>query len=92
MLLIQTQKERKMLITYYKTYGISTLKKHVDNDHAIIVKKIEEEINVIKRGPIEKQQKKKIVSRNVISKFFLSKILLKRMMNSKNTFCKTLVF
>jgi len=81
-----------MLITYYKTYGISTLKKHVDNDHAIIVKKIEEEINVIKRGPIEKQQKKKIVSRNVISKFFLSKILLKRMMNSKNTFCKTLVF
>jgi len=27
-------KERKILITYYKTYGISTLKKHVDNDHA----------------------------------------------------------
>jgi len=48
-----------MLITYHKTYGISTLKKHVDNDHAIIVKKIEEEINVIKRGPIEKQLTKK---------------------------------
>jgi hypothetical protein len=40
MLLIQTQKERKMLITYYKRYGISTLEKHVDNDHAIIVKKL----------------------------------------------------
>jgi hypothetical protein len=33
-------KERKMLITYYKTYGISTLKKHVDNDHATIVKNL----------------------------------------------------
>jgi hypothetical protein len=33
-------KERKLLITYYKTYGISTLKKHVDNDHATIVKNL----------------------------------------------------
>jgi hypothetical protein len=41
------RKERKMLITYYKTYGISTLKKHVDNYHPTIVKKIEEEINVL---------------------------------------------
>ncbi len=39
-------KERKMFITYYKTYGISILKKHVDNDHATIAKKFEEEINV----------------------------------------------
>jgi hypothetical protein len=30
-------KERKGLITYYKTYGITILKKHVDVDHFIIV-------------------------------------------------------
>jgi hypothetical protein len=65
----------------------------VDNDHATIVKKIEEEINVLNKGPIERQlTKKMIVLGSVISKFFLSKILLKRMMNNKNTFCKTLVF
>ncbi len=33
------------MITYYKTYGIIALKKHVDAYHSIIVKKIEEEIN-----------------------------------------------
>jgi hypothetical protein len=32
-------KERKWLITYYKTYGIIVLKKHADSDHAIIIKK-----------------------------------------------------
>jgi hypothetical protein len=31
-------KERKSFITYYKTYGITTLKKHVDIDYALIVK------------------------------------------------------
>jgi hypothetical protein len=34
-------KERKGLITYYKTYGIIVLKKHVDANHFIIAKKIE---------------------------------------------------
>jgi hypothetical protein len=48
-------KERKWLITYYKTYGIIVLKKHADNDHAIIVKKFKEEINVLTRGPFETQ-------------------------------------
>ncbi len=33
-------KERKGLITYYKTYGIITLKKHVNACHSIIAKKI----------------------------------------------------
>ncbi len=80
-----------MFITYYKTYA--TLKKHVDNDHATVAKKIEEEINVLRRGPIERQlTKKKIVLGSIISKFFLSKILFKMIMNSKNTFCNTLVF
>jgi len=52
-------KERKIFITYYKTYDISTLKKHVDNDHATIAKNFEEEINVLRRGPIERQLTKK---------------------------------
>jgi hypothetical protein len=38
-------KESKRLITYYKTYGIIALKKHVDANHSIYVKKFEEEIN-----------------------------------------------
>ncbi len=37
-------KGRKGLITYYKTNGIIALKKHVNNDHATFVKKIEEKI------------------------------------------------
>jgi len=37
--------KKKGLITYYKTYGINIIKKHVNVDHSIIVKKIEEEIN-----------------------------------------------
>jgi len=38
-------KERKGLITYYKTYGIIALKKHVDANHYVIAKKIQKEIN-----------------------------------------------
>jgi hypothetical protein len=33
-------KEKKSFITYYKTYGIIVLKKHVDANHFRIVKKI----------------------------------------------------
>jgi hypothetical protein len=39
-------KENNELITYYKTYGITTLKKHVNGNHVVIVKKIEE-VNVL---------------------------------------------
>jgi hypothetical protein len=39
-------REKKSLITYYKTYSITALKKHnVDANHSIIAKKFEEEIN-----------------------------------------------
>jgi hypothetical protein len=34
----QRIKERKASITYYKTLGITTLKKHVDANHSIIAK------------------------------------------------------
>jgi len=44
-------KERKKLLTYFKTYGITTWKKHVDCDHAIIVKKFKEEVNFVVKGP-----------------------------------------
>ncbi len=39
-------KERKGLITYYKMYDIISLKKHVDVDHSIIAKKLEERVNI----------------------------------------------
>jgi hypothetical protein len=32
-------KERKGLITYYKTYGLIIMKKHVDANQSIIAKK-----------------------------------------------------
>ncbi len=66
-------KERKGLITYYKTYGITTLKKHVDADHFIIVKKFEEEINNEIGRIIEKQPTKKRpnVPTSAITCFFL---------------------
>ncbi len=64
-------KEREKLRTYYKTYDITTFKKHVDSDHATIVKKIEEKINLVS-GPIERQfaKKRMNVSRSAMSKFF----------------------
>ncbi len=52
-------KERKGLITYYKTYGINVHKKHVDVDHFIIVKKFEEKINNDIIGNVEKWLAKK---------------------------------
>jgi hypothetical protein len=52
-------KERKGLITYYKTYGISAHKKHVDVDHSIIMKKLEEEINNDIIRNVEKRLAKK---------------------------------
>jgi DNA-binding transcriptional regulator WhiA len=41
-------KEKNELITYYKTYGITTLKKHVNGNHVVIVKKIEEVNGLLK--------------------------------------------
>jgi hypothetical protein len=65
-------KKRKGLIIYYKNYVIISLKKHVDANHSIIVKKIEEEINNEIIGTIERQPAKKTpnVPTNAISVFF----------------------
>jgi hypothetical protein len=67
-------KERKALITYYKTYGIIALKKHVDTNHFIIAKKIEEEINNRITKSVERQLAKKRpnVSRSAIFYFLLA--------------------
>jgi hypothetical protein len=49
-------KHRKGLITDYKTYGVNGLKKHVDEEHVIIIAKaIEEEVNSLIRGLVKKQ-------------------------------------
>jgi hypothetical protein len=68
-------KERKRLITYYKTYGIITLKKHVDADHFIIAKKVEKEVNNEIIRNVEKQLAKKRpnVPTSAISAFFCYK-------------------
>ncbi len=65
--------ERKWLIIYYKTCGLITLKKDVDADHFIIVKKSEEEINneigrIVERQPTKKRPN---VPTSAIFLFFL---------------------
>jgi hypothetical protein len=39
-------KERKGLMTYYKTYGITISKKNVDVDHSIFAKKLKEKLTM----------------------------------------------
>jgi len=87
-------KERKGLITYYKTYGIITLKKHVDADHFIIVKKFEKEVNneIIRNVERQLAKKRPNVTISAIFVFFAIKEPFKKMMCKKNTFCKTFTF
>jgi len=69
----------KDLITYYKIYGISSLKKHVDANHAIIAKTFEEGVHSPIKGPIERQptNKKFNVSNTIIPNVFTIKTLSK---------------
>jgi hypothetical protein len=46
---------RKGLTFYYKTNGITPLKKHVDVDHSLITQTFEEEVNSLLRGNDERQ-------------------------------------
>jgi hypothetical protein len=82
-----TQK-RKIFITYYKTYGITTLKKHAYVNHVVIVKKIEKKVNGLIIKTFEDNQQKKGLMQYII--FLLSKIPLKRMMNNKKIFLQGL--
>jgi hypothetical protein len=90
MFLIQTHKKRKILITYYKTYGITTLKKHANANHVVIVKMIDKKVNGLIKITFLKQPTKK--RPNAILFYLLSKIPLKRMMNNKKIFCKAFAF
>jgi len=76
-------KERKGMIKYYKTYGITILKKHLDANHSINSKKIKEEVNNV--GSVEKQlaKKKPNVSIHVICNIIVMKDLFKKMMCGK---------
>ncbi len=63
-------KLKKTLVSYFKSNGITTLKKHMDVDHGLIVKKIKEKMNNMK-SPLEKQPTKKrpIMTTSAISNF-----------------------
>jgi hypothetical protein len=52
-------KERKRIITHYQKNGITTLKKHLDANHAMLAKTFEEEINSPLKYVLEKQPAKK---------------------------------
>jgi hypothetical protein len=62
------------------------LKKHADNDHAIIVKKFEEEINALIKGPFERQSTKKEKFQEVKYLSFFVKDLLKNDDEQHNDF------
>lgn len=51
---------RKGLISYFKDNDVTTLKKHVDVDHGLIAKKVEEKVNNNMKSPIESQFAKKV--------------------------------
>ncbi len=53
-------KEKKGLITYYKTYGITNMKKHVDVNHSIIAKKIEKKNSNEITKSVERQLGEKV--------------------------------
>jgi hypothetical protein len=50
---------RKGLISYYQTNGMTSLEKHVDDDHFLIYQKLEEVQNMMK-GSVERQLTKKL--------------------------------
>ncbi len=41
---------RKKLISYYKTNGITFIKKHVDANHSLIAQRFEEKMNNMLKG------------------------------------------
>jgi hypothetical protein len=73
-------KKRRGILTYFKKNGITTLKKHVDADHAISANIFEEEVNSPLRNILERQLAKKRpnVSNFEISKFFGAKDIFKK--------------
>ncbi len=66
----------------------------MDANHTLLAKKFEEEVNSFVKSGLERQLAKKrpnVFANEIFEFFFLLKILLRRMMCSKNKFCNTLV-
>ncbi len=74
------KKLRKRLISYYKTNGIPTLKKHVDVEHNLLAIFFNEEVNSLVRSQVEKKlvKKKQNVSSYEISEILFAKLPYKQ--------------
>ncbi len=80
---------KKGLNFYYKTNGITFLKKHVDAKHTVIAKMFQKEINFLLKGRKERQLAKKraIMFSGSNSKFFpLKNSFKKEDVSSKKIF------
>ncbi len=68
------------MITYYKTYGITAFKKHLDANHSIIVKKFEKEINneIIRNVETQYVKKRPNVPTSAYLFYFVVKELFKK--------------
>ncbi len=78
---------RKDLIAYHKSNGITTMKKHVDSNHSILLKKmLEDATNIAPKSPLncEPIKKRACVCPIAISSFFLWSINLKKMVQHKS--------
>jgi hypothetical protein len=78
--IIQEQNKREGIITYSKKNGIIALEKHVDANHVVLVKRIEEKVKSPLKNVLEKQlaKKKPNMSNSKISKFFWCKRSFKK--------------
>jgi hypothetical protein len=89
LLYIPRTKLRKGLISYCKINGISTLKKHVDAKHGLLVKTFDEEGNSLVRTQVETRliKKRQNVSSFEIFDFFITKLPYKKdeMQNKKDS-------
>ncbi len=70
-ILNQWTRLKKGLISYFKDNDVTTLKKHVDVDHGLITKKVEEKVNNNMKSLIESNlQKRLIITLRAISNYF----------------------
>jgi hypothetical protein len=60
----QRRKLKKGFVSYFKSNGIVALKKYVDENHELIVKKYGEKMNSNLKSPLEKQHAKKMHAMN----------------------------
>jgi len=85
---------KKGLISYYKTNGITCLRKHVDRDHSISFRFFEKEVNDLARGNLYKKYEIeiKVFGSSISNFFFCFKSSFQRKSGSKNCLWSTLHF